>query len=225
MSGRLIGIGDIHGCSAALAAIINAIDPRSDDTLVALGDFVDRGLDSKGVLDMLIHLEGRCRLVAVVGNHDELMLAARASRSAFRRWLEFGGQSALDSYGDAGRITQVPATHFRFLERCRAYFETDTHVFVHAGYRPDLPFDRQDSFTLRWRSLLDGVPAPHTSGKTAVVGHTPQPEVLDAGHLLAIDTGAGLGGWLTALDVRSRETWQADERGRLRGRGATTSTG
>ena len=215
MAGRILAIGDLHGCSTALAALLRAIDPQPDDTIITLGDYVDRGLDSKGVLDQLIALADRCRLVPILGNHDEMMLRARDGKGDFQFWLNCGGITALDSYGSTGRLDLIPAAHFRFLERCLPYFETDTHMFLHANYRPDLPLDRQDDHTLRWLSLRDFVPGPHCSGKVAILGHTPQPDVLDLGHLLCIDTGCCNGGWLTALDVVSGQKWQVDEGGNL----------
>ena len=87
MPGRTIAIGDIHGCSTALAALLQAIDPQPDDTIITLGDYVDRGIDSKGVLDQLIALADRCRLVPLLGNHDEMMLHARDGRGDFQFWL------------------------------------------------------------------------------------------------------------------------------------------
>jgi len=218
MPGRTIAVGDIHGCSIALRRLVKAIDLRSDDTLVALGDYVDRGIDSRGVLDFLIELAERCRLVPILGNHDEMMLGARQGRSDFKFWLACGGQSALDSYGEKGTLELVPRAHFRFLEKCRAWFETDKHFFVHANYLPDLPLGQQDVHALRWLSLRDHVPPQHVSGKVAVVGHTPQAlgEILDIGYLKCIDTGCCSGGWLTALDVGSGQVWQVNERGTVR---------
>src|SRR5436309_1445969 len=99
MSGRMIAIGDIHGCSLALAALVQAIDLVGADTIVTLGDYVDRGLDSKGVLGQLISLADRCRLIPILGNHDEMMLHARDGRSDLQFWLNCGGVSALDRYG------------------------------------------------------------------------------------------------------------------------------
>lgn len=206
---RTIAIGDIHGCSDALRSIVRAIGPRPDDTIVCLGDYVDKGLDSAGVLDVLIDLMGRCRLVPLLGNHDELMLEARNSRAAFRRWLEFGGTAALDSYGSTGQLGLVPEVHFQFLEHCRPWFETPTHFFVHANYDPRFPLDEQDEAALRWVSLRDHVPGAHVSGKTAVVGHTPQAEVLNLGHLICLDTGCAYDGKLTAMDVGTGKVWQA----------------
>ena len=216
MAGRVISVGDLHGCSTALAALVRAIDPRPDDTVVMLGDYCDRGLDTKGVFDLLIDLSRRCNLIAVTGNHDEAMLNARRDKTALRFWLEMGGVATLDSYGDSGRLNLIPSAHWRFLESCLPYYETPTHFFVHANYAADLPLDRQSGRTLRWLSLHDHLPPAHVSGKIAVVGHTPQAEVLNVGHLIALDTNCCEGGWLTVMEVSSGMVWQADERGRLR---------
>lgn len=216
MAGRTIAIGDIHGCLNALSALIRLIDPQPQDTIVTLGDYVDRGLDSKGVLELLIQLEHQCRLVPILGNHDEMMLRARNSPAEFEVWKNMGGQSALESYGDTNQLDQIPPAHFEFLEKCLSRYETDTHFFLHANYKPNLPLDQLDVRMLRWRSLRDEVPGPHVSGKIAVLGHTPQPDILDLGYLICVDTGCCKGGWLTAFDVNSRRIWQVNERGDVR---------
>ena len=219
---RTIAIGDIHGCSVAFSALIAAIDPKPDDTIITLGDYVDRGLDSKGVLDQLIALANRCHLVPILGNHDEMMLDASYSESGFAFWTACGGISALDSYGDTGSLDQIPDSHFLFLLNCVDFFETDTHFFVHASYEsntPFTPFERMDRLALRWQNTAEKVPEPHFSGKIAIVGHTPQAEILDLGHLICIDTNCCNGGWLTALDVGNGEKWQVDEKGNLRNEG------
>jgi serine/threonine protein phosphatase 1 len=215
---RLIAIGDIHGCSRALAALLKAIDPRPDDTIITLGDYVDRGHDSKGVIDQLLDLQSRCNLVPIRGNHDQTLLKAFDDEAAHRLFMEMGGIVTLDSYGDSGQLDLVPAQHREFLRSCRLYCETPTHFFVHANYSPLPPLSDQDERVLLWLSLGDYVPRPHCSGKIAVVGHTPQQsgEILDLGHLVCLDTGCGVGGWLTALDVESGEVWQVDERGTMR---------
>lgn len=214
---RVIAIGDIHGCSIALTALIEAISPRPDDIIVPLGDYVDRGIDSKGVLDQLIDLSSRFRVMPILGNHDQMMLHARDGRSDFEFWLNCGGDAALDSYGSTRRLDLIPRNHIRFLESCRSYFETDTHIFVHANYKPEVPLEQLDDHTIRWLSLRDFVPPKrHCSGKVVVVGHTPQTEVLDLGYLICLDTGVWKGGWLTALDVESGKIWQVSEKGILR---------
>lgn len=220
MPGRLIAIGDIHGYAAALAALIDALAPQPDDTLVPLGDYIDRGPDSRGVLEQLIALEQRCRLVPILGNHDEVMLEIRAGADeAFDEWLSFGGLSTLASY-DCDHPRGIPAEHIHFLEGCRSWHETEHHFFLHASYLPELPLVAQPLEVLRWASIREALPEPHYSGKTAVVGHTAQKnhEVLNAGHLICLDTHIYGGGWLTALEVTTGQLWQSDAEGQLRTR-------
>lgn len=154
-------------------------------------------------------------LGALLGNHEEMLLHARASRSALRVWLDHGGDATLRSYGSSEGLEGIPTKHFQFLSVLRRYYETDTHFFIHANYAPNCRLDQHDSKTALWLPLTD-LPSRHYSGKMAVVGHTPQPEgkVLDLGDLLGIDTGCGFGGLLTAVDVGTGEQWQVDETGR-----------
>ena len=105
--------------------------------------------------------------------------------------------------------------HWEFLKRLPLYYETDGHFFAHANYAPNQPWSQQSSQVLLWLDLAD-LPGRHYSGKTAIVGHTPQKDgkVLDLGYLKCIDTGCGHGGLLTALDVDSGRIWQVTEDGR-----------
>jgi serine/threonine protein phosphatase 1 len=218
MSGRLIAIGDIHGYSSSLAALIEAIDPQPADILVPLGDYVDRGPDSRDVFERLLDLQQRCQLWPILGNHDEMMLEVRAGADeAFDDWLSFGGTSTLASYG-CDHPRGIPERHIQFLESCRSWVETERHFFVHASYLPDVPLAEQPLDVLRWTSLKEKVPPPHYSGKTAIVGHTAQKnhEILDRGHLKCIDTHIYGGGWLTALEVETGQLWQVDAEGQLR---------
>ena len=224
MAGRTIAIGDIHGCLDALVALLDAIAPGRDDTLVALGDYIYRGPDSRGVLDRLLVLADRCRLVPLMGNHEEALLDALGDISTLRRWLTLGGADTLCSYGWApggprrALADWVPQKHRKFLAGCRPYHETATHLFVHAGFVPELPLEQQPGQALRWRVTDAQTARKHSSGQVAVVGHTPQSsgEVLDLGFLVCIDTNCARGGWLTALDVETGRVWQADRAGRLR---------
>jgi Calcineurin-like phosphoesterase len=223
--GRTIAIGDIHGCSAALASLIQAIDPTPLDTLVFLGDFIDRGPDSRGVVEQVIALGERSVLVPLLGNHEEMLLAALEGQSELRFWLKFGGMEALASYGYGGRSelrpgdlrALIPAEHLQFLKKCRDHFETVRHIFVHAYYEPDRPLHEQSWGGLRWASLPP-IPKPHCSGKVVIVGHTPQRsgEILDLGYLKCIDTFCHGGGWLTALEVGTRKVWQTNLAGEMR---------
>jgi serine/threonine protein phosphatase 1 len=173
MPGRTIAIGDIHGCSLALDALLDAIEPRPEDIIVTLGDYINRGPDTKGVLDRLIDLGRRYRLVPVLGNHDQKLLEARTGLHP-TTWLGMGGIATLDSYGPGRDIALIPDEHFEFLEGCLDFHETDTHIFVHANYFPDIPMAEQPVGMLRWESLRDMTPGPHNSGKTVIVGHTSQ---------------------------------------------------
>src|SRR2546430_894456 len=101
MTGRTLAIGDIHGCPAALAALVEAIGPGREDTVVTLGDHIDRGPDSRGVLDRLVALGSRCRLIPLLGDHEEMALAALNDPASLEKWLECGGEETLRSYGRA----------------------------------------------------------------------------------------------------------------------------
>ena len=219
MSGRTVAIGDIHGCAAALDSILTAISPGQEDTIVALGDYVDRGPDSKGVIDQLIALRERCSLVALQGNHEEMMLNVVKEGQPPFRWLQYGGVETLDSYKFAGDMDVIPPSHREFFDSMVDFYETENHFFVHANYDPDLPLEEIGVAELRWLKLTDVTPDAHFSGKKAVLGHTHDRggEIFDIGHLVCIDTYCYGGGWLTALDVDSGQVWQADESGQLRG--------
>jgi serine/threonine protein phosphatase 1 len=217
---RTLALGDIHGCMTALDAVLAAASLTTDDTLIALGDYVDRGPDSKGVIERLLDLHHAGHLIAVLGNHDEMMLAA-LDGAGDDMWLWCGGAQTLLSYGHLphdARYGCVPESHRQFLTGvCRPYHETDTHIFAHATLDPKLPLDKQSPDTLRWLKL-DG-PIQHYSGKTLICGHTKQrsgvPLVMPG--TICIDTGVyDARGWVTCLHVESGEYWQANEAGQTR---------
>lgn len=217
--GRLIAIGDIHGYLAALEGLITIIGgPCPDDTIVTLGDYCDRGPATRGVIDCLIELSRQCRLVPVLGNHDQMVLEiALGADDLLEGWLDFGGRATLASYG-VNHPRELPRSHLEFLSHCELFFETDQYFFVHANYLPELPLQLQPLSVLCWESLKTRIPGPHCSGKIAVVGHTAQPhrEILDLGYLICLDTCCYGGGWLTAMELPSRQIWQVDQSGRPR---------
>jgi serine/threonine protein phosphatase 1 len=218
MPGRLIALGDMHGCLAAVVAILEKIAPTPDDTLVTLGDYVDRGPDSRGVLDLLIGLQKKCRLVPILGNHDDIFLdVCEGRRELMPDWLTFGGDATLESYGTI-QPTEIPPEHLDFLRSCILLYETAGHFFTHGSYDPTVPFDEQPPRLLLWGKLRPLPPAPHCSGKTAIVGHTAQRDgvILDLGHIKCIDTCCYGDGYLTALDIDSGKVWQADKKGKLK---------
>lgn len=216
---RTFAIGDVHGMSGNLDALMAVLNPTPDDTVVFLGDYVDRGPDSKGVLDRLIAWSQQLQMVCLRGNHEIMMLNARNGRDDLRSWQAVGGTQALASYGIDGRATldSVPDEHWTFIEeRCGDYFETDTHIFVHANLAPDLPLADQSELYLFWEFLER--PIHHESGKIVICGHSSQRGGLPLAwrSTICIDTHAYGGGWLTGLNVDTGEYWQADALGRIR---------
>ncbi len=166
MSNRLFAIGDIHGCNIALRALIEAIEPKPDDTIVVLGDVIDWGPDSRDCVQQLIDLSGRCQLVLVRGNHEELMYVALESQSELRHWLNFGGDETLKSYPYLGGDEIIDREHVRFLKaQARDYYETDEFIFVHASYDPNKPMVEQSNTTLQWEHVDPKRMRPHFSGK------------------------------------------------------------
>lgn len=215
---RLIAIGDIHGCSVALKTLLDAISPQPDDTIVSLGDIVDRGDDSKSSIEMLIALRDQCNFVLIQGNHEDMMLEVIRKIQPPQEWLKHGGVSTLDSYGFAGDLSVIPQEHIEFIESGVTHYETEKHFFVHGNYDPNKPLDRQEEDVLKWVNLMESTPGRHMSGKKAIVGHTPDKsgEIFDIGHLMCIDTYCYGGMWLTAVDVLNGTVWQANEEGELR---------
>jgi serine/threonine protein phosphatase 1 len=216
MSQRTIAIGDIHGCARALEAILQAIDLQPQDFLITLGDYIDRGSDSRAVVDLLLEIRERCHLIPLMGNHELMLLTAIGQPSELPFWLQCGGAATLASYG--GNLHGIPDSHIDFFNDCHPHFESTEHFFVHANYQHDRPLNRQPTYVRYWEHLSSHTPAPHISGKKAVVGHTPQTsgEPLDVGHLICIDTFCVGGKWLTAYDVTNEQFWQANRWGELR---------
>lgn len=217
---RLLAIGDIHGCFRALTTLEEYVPLTAADRIVTIGDYVDRGPNSRAVLEWLIARQLRGNLVALRGNHELMMCAARQTQRHYDEWLACGGDAALASYsrfGGNGRLVDVPQPHWHFMEhRCRPYFESEKHFFVHANAYANMSVSEQPDYMLYWEQFND--PPPHESGKIMICGHTPQRDGLprNLGHAVCIDTWAHGSGWLTCLDVESGQYWQAAEDGRTR---------
>lgn len=218
MSGRLIAIGDIHGCIHALDAVLDEIQPNQHDQLVVLGDVIDQGWESSLVVERLIGLDDECTLVRLKGNHEEMFLSAYASEGLRRYWELAGGVATLNSYRFGADLLDIPELHRQFLGEALDYHETEQHIFVHANYQFDLPMDEQTPDMMHWALMEPEMARPHQSGKTVVVGHTEQAngEVLDLGFAKCIDTACWRCGWLTAMEVNSGQIWQASRFGQLR---------
>jgi serine/threonine protein phosphatase 1 len=241
-TGRTIAIGDIHGCLSAFDALVNAIGPEPSDQFILLGDYIDRGPESWGVIEHILQLQKLCRVVTLLGNHEEMLLAALSDTSSLRLWLGFGGDAALESYRLAREklppltcadvpfrkwlwmleesrkeLRRFPVPHLEFLRSCVSYHETATHLFVHANCRPDVLPQLESEQILRWEAVEARWAQPHSSGKVLIVGHTAQKsgQILDLGFLKCLDTYCHGGGWLTALEVESGQAWHTNIQGQV----------
>jgi serine/threonine protein phosphatase 1 len=221
---RVYAIGDSHGCVERLRALHQAIladrdaapaagPPATRWVVVYLGDYVDRGPDSRGVIDLLLSdpLPG-FESVYLKGNHEDLMLGVLDEGQAPMTWLVNGGGATLESYGiDPEEVTRdsrdrpprglaprLPAAHLDFLHGLALSHVEGDYLFVHAGIRPGIPLDAQRDRDLLWiRDAFLDSDADH--GKVVVHGHTPSrtPELM--ANRIGIDTGACFGGCLTAV--------------------------
>jgi serine/threonine protein phosphatase 1 len=217
---RTLVIGDIHGCTTALRTLIGEVKPTPDDTLVTLGDYVDRGPDSKGTLDFLLELETKTNLVALLGNHEILFLDALLGRIDAASWLAVGGHETMLSYDPKDpfpRSDKVPDSHIDFLvRRCRRHHEDARHLFVHANANAYYPLEQQTDDWLFWTRFDDAF--PHTSGKKMICGHTAQKTGLPSvrPYAICIDTWVYGEGWLTCLDLGNGTFVQANQAGEIR---------
>lgn len=210
---RLIAIGDIHGCDNTLRVLLESINPQPEDTFVFLGDYCNRGPNTKAVIDQILALAQISTVHCILGNHEEMILAAyQGGKSDHDFWTKFGGDTTLASFG-VSKAKEIPGIYLKFIADCKDYFETDDFIFVHAGCDPEKTMDKQNGGDLRWKKLNKDQ-TKHTSGKTVVCGHSAQKQIYDAGYLICIDTGCGIwpGGRLSAIDLISGKIWQAGGR-------------
>lgn len=216
MAGRVLAIGDIHGCNVALEILLAELLPDQSDTVVILGDVVDRGPHSRQVIDRLLDLRTQTNLVFIQGNHEEMLLDALTGGPWAQSWLMYGGRETLDSYD--GRLDSIPDSHIDFCRGGLNFFETPDTIFVHATLQHDLPLDQQSPFDLRWNKLTRAT-LPHHSGKRAICGHTAQRfgMPLTFPGWVCLDTAVYDTGILSALDVTSNILYQSLEAGRMRG--------
>ena len=221
-------IGDIHGCLDKIQRLLDVLhyDPAAD-RLIFLGDYIDRGPDSKGVIDLMLRLQQENpKNIFLMGNHEDNFLTyaqACMAGEAGSYWLTQpflagGGVATLQSYWpdrrdayDARRMATLPAEHLTFFMNLQLYWNNAEYIAVHAGVRPGIPLKQQyENDLLRIRGPF--LHTPHGLGKCVVFGHTPFPDVRRDDDKIGIDTGAcyeGLGyGKLTALCLQTQQTFQ-----------------
>jgi serine/threonine protein phosphatase 1 len=226
---RIYAIGDVHGCvdllEKAFTSIDNDIARFGNERIihVFLGDYVDRGPDTKRTLDLLIDRSRDHETIFVRGNHERLMLDFVDQPSVLSEWWSIGGAQTLLSYGlspgskwrpeeefslrDA-LVAAMPKSHHAFLASLRSAYSCGDFFFTHAGVRPGIPLDLQREDDLMWirEPFLN---SQHDFGKVVVHGHTPvrEPEVYY--NRINIDTGAYATGCLSILSIQdSRLSFQ-----------------
>lgn len=216
-AGRVFAIGDIHGCAGELDALLGGLELTTGDTLVFVGDYIDRGPDSRAVVDMMLDIQGRDDVGSVFlkGNHEDMCLAYLGRPGHWgEAWLGNGGRHALVSYGlhpeapPGDVLDALPEAHLRFFENLATFHFAGSYLVVHAGVRPDRRWTEQDEEDLLW-IREDFIRRPHGLPQTVVFGHTPQRTVLvDLPYKVGIDTGCVYGGTLTALELGACELTQ-----------------
>lgn len=224
---RVYAVGDIHGRSDLLTRLLRAIEEDGANgparrVLVLLGDYVDRGAESRQVLDILLQgMPVGFVVVPLMGNHEDLMLEFLDGDPHGAVWLPNGGLATLKSYGVdvmmgpsisaavSGSLRQrfadaISDAHVRLLRSLRFFHEEGDYLFVHAGVRPEVPLDRQDPHDLMWirREFLNW---EEPLGRVVVHGHTIREEPELRSNRIGIDTGAYRSERLTALVLEGSE--------------------
>lgn len=209
-------IGDIHGCSKALRSLVEAVNPGSNDEMIFVGDYIDRGPNSRDVIDQLLSLKQQCQVTALRGNHEVMLQGVAICDLDPSTWIRSGGNATITSYG--GSVTKIPSKHLDFFKDLLRHHETDEEIFVHAMYHPQQSVDEQSDELTYWTHLPVPIPIPHVSGKRVFLGHTPQAsgEILNHSHLVVVDTYCFGGGYLTAMDLETQQVVQADKHGHVR---------
>ena len=212
--GRLIAIGDIHGHIDALEALLSLLSPKVNDHFVFLGDYIDHGPDSYAVINKLISFQNKFKSTFILGNHEEMLLSTMKESEYLSNWLSYGGSETLSSYERRGfDLSTLPSDHLKFLTGCVPYYKKDSYLFAHATLSSSF-LRKNSSDDLRWKFFGS---QKRLTGKTVVVGHTPQKDgvPLDKGYAVCVDTNIAQGGSLTAFDVMRRRYWQVDSSGHI----------
>ena len=193
---RYFVVGDIHGCYLKLRKMLELLDwtPGGSDFLIFLGDYIDRGPQSYEVIDTLAELAQRApNIVTLMGNHEEVFLQYISGLVSPPPLHGEGLSAAVRNFSGHNKLT---ADHLRFLRGLPPYFETNQHIFVHAGLQPGLPLTSQSLEDMLW--IRDEfLMSDYDFGRQVVFGHTPFKQPFIAPGRLGLDTGAVFGGPLT----------------------------
>jgi len=183
------------------------------DTLVFIGDYIDRGPNSRAVIDKILDIRKKIKnVICLLGNHEQMFLNYYLEQRDEELFMHNGGISTLISYGftrEGSKNLKVPEEHMEFLTTLRPYYETDDYIFVHAGLRPGIPVDKQNIDDLIW-IRYEFINSPYNFGKVVIFGHTPLSftEPLTDKNKIGLDTGAVYGGRLTCIELPEMKIYQ-----------------
>jgi diadenosine tetraphosphatase ApaH/serine/threonine PP2A family protein phosphatase len=214
-TGRLFAIGDIHGCPDELEAILREIAPGAGDTVVFVGDYVDRGPSARAVIDLAMELEKtHAEVVFLKGNHEDMMLSFLGLPGNYGESFLFnGGLATLESYGlkedDLSEARErIPEPHLDFFKNLAVSYLRPPYLFVHAGILPTRQLEDQQTEDMLW-IRQEFILHPHQIDATVVFGHTPMRGVMvDLPYKLGIDTGLVYGGKLTCVEFTEGVLYQ-----------------
>lgn len=184
---KLIGISDIHGEYEKLCAVLNKTSPQKDDTIIFMGDYIDRGAKSREVVDKIIGMQNVCNCVYLIGSHEYALLHASSDEYYNYLFWNYGGVQTVESYGSFENILK---THGDFFKSLKFYHLTDNYLFIHAGLKPGVPLEEQHETDMVYiRKEFYG--QKHSLPQKIIFGHTEftSPQIQD--DKICIDTGCG----------------------------------
>lgn len=190
---RIFFIGDIHGCNLTFRKMVHdIIGLRKEDVLYCVGDYIDRGPDSKGVVDFILHLqEHEYQVYTIRGNHEQMLLEAGDNVNNSRLWMLNGGGVTLDSFG-VRSVGELPVHYYDFFRKTKYFIETDDFLVVHAGFNFQAPDTLKDKESMLWIRNFD-VDSGFLNGRLLIHGHTPisKKDILSKGlkEVVNIDGG------------------------------------
>ena len=216
-SQKVFAIGDIHGCADELNTLISTLPLDKNSTIIFLGDYIDRGPNSKKVIETIIELGTQYNVIPLMGNHEAMLLEflSDPSSSLAAYFILNGGSATLASYVSGENEYEIPKEHLSFFKNLKLFYQTENYFFVHAGvpnvrlskinekdHRNDLLWIRE-SFFKSWFQW----------GKVIVHGHSPRDQVEITRKRINLDTGCIFNGMLSAMEVNSRELFQVKSSG------------
>lgn len=185
--GRIIGITDIHGELEKLASVLQQISPTKDDTIIFMGDYIDRGPNSREVVDKIIDMQNYCSCVYLIGSHEYALLHSKSDDYFNYLFWNYGGDATAKNYGTYENIFKV---HGDFFAALKPYHIIEDYLFVHAGIRIGIPLEKQtleDMVYIR----SEFYSKEHSLPYKIIFGHTEFAEPLVKKDKICIDTGCG----------------------------------